>query len=124
MFTSIQTGVAALSSGADGFFVLPADIPLVAAETVKCLAEAWVKHPGHIIRPRFNGKFGHPPILPEGLAEEIRECSGQGGLRDLLGRHRGTTVSVPVGDAHIHRDMDYPEEYAMMVEKSRHSTKK
>ncbi len=116
MYSSIRAGVHDLRDGTSGFFLLPVDIPLVRCGTIKRLADAFVRHSGHIFYPLFAGRRGHPPLLAAELIPLIkRERQPEGGLRTLLAEVEAARPAmvqeVQVADAHIHFDMDTPEDY-------------
>ena len=58
MFSSVQTGVAALRPGADAFFLLPVDIPLVRPATVRALLDTWGNAACTVAHSRFSGQTG------------------------------------------------------------------
>ncbi|GAB6039133.1 NTP transferase domain-containing protein [Fundidesulfovibrio butyratiphilus] len=111
MFTSLKTGLAALSPRPDGVFVLPVDIPLVRPVTISRLIRAFAGDMA--IHPTLGGKRGHPPLLPGAWIERILDFSGAGGLRaaleELEARHGG--LDVPVADENILHDQDHPHQY-------------
>ena len=111
MFSSIQAGVSQLPSSTDAFFIMPVDIPFVLSDTIKKLVDAYNKNSDHIIRPQYQGRFGHPPLIPSRLIPTILNSNGDGGLRKVLRHHREMTVPLPVIDPAIHRDLDFPEDY-------------
>ena len=84
MFGSVQAGVRALKPGYDAFFIMPVDIPMVSADTVRSLQAAYAKHRGKILYPVFGGKRGHPPLLPADFVTVIAGWNAQGSLRDVL----------------------------------------
>jgi len=116
MYGSIRAGAGLLADRCDGFFLLPVDIPLVRRGTVRLLVRSFAAAPALLCSPVFAGRRGHPPLLhadliPAILAEE--QC--EGGLRALLARveatHPDRVREVPVADAHIHIDLDTPDDY-------------
>lgn len=112
MFSSVRTGVAALSKEVEAFFLLPVDIPLVRKETCRALKQAFVEHPGTaFVVPSFRNKKGHPPLIASKLVPEILEWSGGGGLRAVLSRHERDSVVLETPDQGVTIEMDTPEEY-------------
>jgi len=111
MFSSICVGAARLDRDWDGFFLLPADIPLVRAATVRRLAEVWRRQPGALVYPVFSGRRGHPPLIPADLISAILESDGAGGLRAVLAAYDHRALEIPVADENIHFDVDRPEDY-------------
>ena len=124
MFSSIQTGVARLSASTEAFFIMPVDIPLVQPATITNLVKAYKANPGHIIRPRYHERFGHPPLIPNKLINPILNSGGKGGLRELLIQHKDITINLKVPDRNILLDMDNQEDYLVIRKKSRTESSK
>jgi molybdenum cofactor cytidylyltransferase len=111
MFSSIQAGIKHLGKEHQFFFVLPVDIPLVEAATVKKIMEAGTSRPQTIIYPAFEGKRGHPPLIPSGLIPEILAWTQDGGLKTYLKTKEQLAINLPVNDSFILFDIDTPEDY-------------
>ncbi len=119
MYSSIRTGVLALSPGSPGFFLLPVDIPLIRRGTIRLLLQALAEAPATILYPIFDDRRGHPPLLSSEVAALVRtETAPDGGLRTLLSRIETEQAeqaeqvrNIPVADANIHFDMDTPDDY-------------
>ena len=107
MFSSLQAGMA--EAEGDALLVLPADMPFVQPATVRLLLEAFAKTSA-IVSPRFNGKRGHPVILPPGLRDEIRAADPLLTLHDILKRHPDQRVDLEVQDRGVVRDVDRPQD--------------
>lgn len=107
MFSSLQAGMA--EAEGDALVVLPADMPFVHAATIRALLEAFGEKSA-IVSPRFNGKRGHPVILPPALRDEIRAADPLLTLHDILKRHPEDRVDVDVADRGVIRDVDRPED--------------
>jgi putative nucleotidyltransferase with HDIG domain len=121
MFTSLLAGCRALPSWARGAFVLPADIPLVRATTVRQLAATFAAHQSGIVYPTFAGRRGHPPLIARSILAEAAQDGASGTLCSLLARHESSAVDLPVADEAIHMDMDTPADYnALLALASRH----
>ncbi len=102
MFSSVQTGVTHVES--DPFFLIPGDIPLVSPETYRKLLEGFR---GRLVIPVYQGKTGHPVLLPLALKDHICLGDRSATLRDFL--NRTTRDSLEVDDPWILRDADVPE---------------
>jgi len=113
MFSSVRAGVAALPDDVDGFFTLPADIPLVRPETVDRLADAWERTRPAVLYPRFRGERGHPPLIARALIPEILAHDGAGGLRRVLERHETDAQDLDVADFGTVHDLDVPADYEL-----------
>jgi CTP:molybdopterin cytidylyltransferase MocA len=111
MYGSIQTGVQSLPSGVSAFFLLPGDMPLVRAGTLRRLADEWKATPGRILYPCHRGRRGHPPLIPADLIPAILTERPPDGLRGLLARHADRMREVECQDPGVLRDLDTPEQY-------------
>lgn len=118
MFSSVAAGAATIGAEVEAFFVLPVDVPLVRTETVRRLLDAWRQGRGDVVYPCFLGERGHPPLIAGRHAREIAGWQGAGGLRGVLARWEPTAREVEVADQNILCDMDTPEEYRLMRERS------
>ena len=113
MFSSVQAGLTRIDPRSQGFFLLPVDIPLVRPATLDLLMRAFPDRPSPhaTIHPVFDGRRGHPPLIPAELIPAIRNHDGAGGLRTILEAPAAQAVEVEVPDRFIHLDMDLPERY-------------
>jgi molybdenum cofactor cytidylyltransferase len=115
MFTSVRAGVASLPEGTEGFLLLPVDIPLVRASTIRRVLGGAAAAGAPIVHPTFRGERGHPPFIGRALFGEILESDGEGGLRAILSRHAHEAASVAVFDRGCLLDMDCPEDYRRLA---------
>ena len=122
MYSSLRVGVLGLDDDVTGFFVLPADVPLVRPETVGRLArEAHAARRGGggraaVAVPVHRGVPGHPPLISAALRDEIRRSDPPGGLRELLDGRAGATLVVPVDDPGVLLDADTQDDLARLRE--------
>jgi molybdenum cofactor cytidylyltransferase len=112
MFSSLQTGVRRLAGTCDAFFVLPVDHPFVKPSTVLSLMNSFDKERNTICRPSYQGRRGHPPLIPAGLIPAILTFNEPGGLRALLSQCEEQTLNVDCDDPGILYDLDTGEQYA------------
>jgi molybdenum cofactor cytidylyltransferase len=115
MFTSVQAGVRQLRPEHRSFFILPVDIPLVKTATIQSLIKVARENPDKIIYPTYNGKRGHPPLLPASLIPAILEWKKKGGLKAVLNTCEKLTLEVGVDDNFILEDIDTPEDYQRLL---------
>ncbi|MDP3480109.1 MAG: NTP transferase domain-containing protein, partial [Desulfoprunum sp.] len=108
MFSSIQCAAAALPTNIEAFFILPVDIPLVRAATIKTILAAFPGEDEAVFYPLFAGRRGHPPLIPATLIPAILNHDGVGGLEALLGQYKG--IDVAVWDEGILMDADTPKD--------------
>lgn len=119
MFTSVQAAVKMLPGETRAFFILPVDIPLVRPWNFRRAIALFEQHNPVAVRPCFEDQPGHPPLISTDIAHEILNYQGQGGLGGLLQNHARQIIDFPTFDRNILLDMDYPEDYARIREKSR-----
>ena len=105
MFSSVQCGARELPAETRAFFVHPVDCVLVRSETIALLARSAAAG-REVVYPEFEGRRGHPPLLPTTLCEAILAGAPAGGLRELLAGAGRSGHDVPVDDPHVLEDMD------------------
>ena len=107
MFSSIQIGVADLTNAPIG--ILPGDMPFVRADTVRLVLDTAIRT-GAIVSPRFDGRRGHPVMLPLDLRETILAASPTARLNEVLRPHAARFVNIDVDDKGVVRDVDVVED--------------
>ena len=115
MFSSVYAGVSVLPRYADGFLLLPGDIPLIKPETIRTLLRAFEKNK-NLVYPTFLGERGHPPIIGSTFFTSILTWRGEGGLRALLEERDPLAINIPVPDRGVLLDMDTPDDYRGLEE--------
>jgi CTP:molybdopterin cytidylyltransferase MocA len=111
MYSSVVAGVNSLPVYMKGFFLLPADMPLVKKETIDEMLRVYNSTENDIIYPTYKGRRGHPPLISASLFPAIKNWDGCGGLRALLAQYQNDATQVDVTDENILTDMDTPEDY-------------
>lgn len=84
MGASIAAGVAE-RSGAPGWLVLPADMPLVQPGTMLAVATALEQHP--VVYAQHRGKRGHPVGFAAELYSELTQLNDDDGARRVMLRY-------------------------------------
>jgi molybdenum cofactor cytidylyltransferase len=105
-FSSLKVGLAAREIGTDGILIALVDHPFVETRTYQRLREAHFKHPDSIIIPVYQGKRGHPTIIPHKIANEINAAPNGLNLREIIRGHQNLLVELPVDDVGILKDID------------------
>jgi len=108
MASSVITGLSAVPACCNGVMICLADQPLVSTASCRRLMKQYTVAPDYITTPLFEGKRGHPIVLPLSLAAEL-ETGGT--LRDVISRHQDRVQLVEVSDRGVLLDMDTPEDY-------------
>jgi molybdenum cofactor cytidylyltransferase len=107
MLSSIQAGLREASG--DPILVLPGDMPYVEPATVSTLLREQAAK-GGILSPRFDGKRGHPVVIPGSLLDEILGAADGTTLHDILRAHASDRVDLDVYDRGVLRDVDEPSD--------------
>lgn len=112
MLSSILAGLAALGAPEEDepALVCPADLPALSPETVAAVVAA-ARAGAPLALPTHENRRGHPLAIAPHLRAEIPGLDLQVGLRQLLDRHPGEVLEVPVDDPGCIRDVDTPEDY-------------
>lgn len=84
MGVSIAAGVNARPD-ADGWLVLPGDMPLVQPATLQAVARALDEHP--VVFAQHRGRRGHPVGFAAELYSELAALSGDEGARRVIARY-------------------------------------
>jgi hypothetical protein len=114
MFTSVRAGIHSLPNDVDGFLLLPVDHCGVKPETMERVIAAYVLSNGQaVIYPTYNGERGHPPLIPFGFAEGIRDYDGGGGMQGFLAPY--PYAELETDDRGILLDMDTPRDYEALL---------
>lgn len=108
MASSVIAGLGAVPEDCRGVMICLADQPLVSVESCRRLLEQHAAAPDKTTIPLFEGKRGHPVVLPLHLATELQTG---GTLRDIISRHQDRLQLVEVSDRGVLLDMDTPEDY-------------
>jgi CTP:molybdopterin cytidylyltransferase MocA len=116
MLSSLQCGLRA-TGDAEAVLFLPVDYGAVQAATVARIAAE--SGTADIIVPVFDQRHGHPVCICRRIASELLALPVTAQARDVIHRHRASTLYVAVDDAGIVTDVDTPEEYRALVEAGR-----
>ena len=135
MFSSVKTGI---NRGAEilkctasptdiprAALLFPVDVPLVSAKTIRDLIKEWESYCAsskHIDStglpfavPIFNGKNGHPLLVPENYFCEILTYKGEGGLKGVRSKYDEFLLRYNTEDEGCVLDMDTPEDYEKLT---------
>lgn len=104
---SLCIGLSALHGHADRILISPADVPLVAPQTVRDLLAL----SGDFVRPMYHGEAGHPVILDASLIPMLMTYGGPGGLRGAVESSGCILTELDVADRGTVLDNDTPEDF-------------
>ena len=109
MFSSVKSGLAAQDGSKEGYLLMPVDCPLISARVMRAVMAAGANAPFAVAT--FEGKKGHPLLIPAQCVSEILEHDGEGGLAAVTDRYAEEMIRVPVDEEGCILDMDTPEGY-------------
>ncbi len=107
MGSSIATGVKATAE-APGWLILPADLPLIRADTLQRVAQALQQHT--VVVPLVQGQRGHPVGFGAPCAQALQQLSGDQGAKSVMQMYAPFGLSVD--DIGCILDVDTPEALA------------
>lgn len=86
---SIRLGLAHLADrhrpqAGDVWLTAPADLPLLQTTTIDRLLASAASRPGICLRPRHEGRCGHPVVWPWSLREKVDALGANEGLNKLF----------------------------------------
>lgn len=113
LFSSIQCGLRQVER--PHVFITHGDMPLLTADIFTTL---WEARSAMAILPTYQGKNGHPVLLPQIMAQQMANSPPQDSARQWLMRapHR----FLPVHNANILLDIDTPEQYRQRLDELTH----
>lgn len=101
--------------GVRAILVMPVDIPLVRAETIRAVKAAFLASGAPIVRAVHGGGHGHPVIFARRVFDELRRADPGVGARSVLRAHTHDLLDVEVDDAGMLRDVDTPDDYERLL---------
>ncbi|MFO0788280.1 MAG: NTP transferase domain-containing protein [Pirellulales bacterium] len=112
MFESIRAGLSAAQriDPQRAVILHPADHPQVAWESLVVLAN-WTRwRPDHVIIPEYEGRGGHPILIPAAVAARLITESCPKGLGEFWKEHPELCLRIPVSDPYVVWDIDTPDD--------------
>lgn len=118
--SSVHYGLLHAPSSVDAFLLCLADQPLLQAEDVDFLLDAFAQaKPDSILIPEFAGQRGNPVVISSQHREAILEYRELGGCRGFIDAHPQYVKRVAMPNGHVLHDVDTPEMYELL--KSTHA---
>jgi len=106
---SIVAGVSA-AGDAEGWLILPADMPLVQPATILAVAQGLERFP--VCYAQYRGIQGHPVGFGTELYSELMALQGDEGARRIVARYAAQPIAVD--DPGVHVDVDTAEDLARL----------
>lgn len=100
----------------DGLLIALADMPLIDAEDLRALADAFAPDQGRsIIVPTVDGQRGNPTLWARSLLPEMLSLDGDQGAKRLMQRFADQVAEVPRTNPGLLVDLDTPEAYRIAL---------
>jgi molybdenum cofactor cytidylyltransferase len=111
MLSSVKCGLRYLPNDYQAAIVFPGDQPMIGADVVNLIINAYLEAGKGIVIPVFGTKRGHPLLTANRYRDEILNLDGSDGLRGLARQHPEDVLEVETGDPSILKDIDTREDY-------------
>jgi molybdenum cofactor cytidylyltransferase len=105
MMGSLKMGIRSLADPCRAMMVLLADMPLVTAQIIDNLLDAFDRH-ARIIVPECEGEVFHPRIIPARFFPEFLRLDDDDRGTHVLDRHRGAIYRLKFKGRHHFIDVD------------------
>ncbi len=109
-FSSLKTGLAAVTREVCGALIALVDHPFVRLETYTELKEAFSENPKRILIPVFDHKRGHPVVIPYKIMREVMESPEETNLKVIIGKHEKMMKLYRTNDPGVIQDIDTMED--------------
>lgn len=109
--SSLIAALEAIAPEVSAVMVTPVDIPLVRAETVVALRDAFLRSGAPIARAAHRGRHGHPVIFSSAVFDELRHAPPSQGAKAVVRAHGAAVLDVDVEDDGVLRDVDTAQDY-------------
>lgn len=108
MISSIFYGVKSFPNF-ESYLIVPVDFSLFSTKTVLSLIELYDGK--SVVKPLFNGRGGHPILIPQKLASCVPNYEYTGGLKKLIIESSIDVKYVPVDDENVMLNINTEEVY-------------
>ncbi|MGD1993607.1 MAG: NTP transferase domain-containing protein, partial [Anaerolineae bacterium] len=116
--TSVQAGLAMLPPMIDGALFIQCDQPLLTPDLLRRIVARRQETQAPIVHPSLGERQGTPVFFARALFSELAKVSGDQGGRSLIRRHRDQAATVEVGTPDLLADIDTPEDYIRLRERT------
>lgn len=98
----------------DALLIVPADHPTLSAPLIAELRRRHAVDPKRLRVPEFNGRRGHPLLLPWEWTKRLGELEPDEGINRLLRRNEEFVEECPANSADVLLDLDVPADYEQL----------
>jgi molybdenum cofactor cytidylyltransferase len=118
MSTSIRTGLLEVEKDYEHVIIVLADMPFVNAGVINLLIDRYLSSGCGMGAVRVRGRRSHPVIFGRGIYSALMTLSGDTGARHLFQAPEKNLCLVDLGDAYDDQDVDTPQDYAHLQERT------
>lgn len=120
--SSLLAGLAAIDEPQlEAILVTLVDVPLVRPESVAAIVNAWRESRAPIVRPVDASavtRHGHPVVFDRAVFDDLRQADQAIGAKAVFAKHASGRLDVPINDDGAFVDIDTPQEYRQILERS------
>lgn len=116
--SSVRAAIEKLPEDAPGALFLPGDMPLMKRSLIDLVASTF-QETQRLCFPLYKGEKGHPVAFPKALLSELASLSGDTSGFELIKKHWGEAVKLPLEDESTQFDLDAYEDYERLLELER-----
>lgn len=106
----------AIEPDTEALLVTLVDVPMMTAEVVRQVVEAWQATRAPIVRPAIGDVHGHPVLYDRSLFEALRRAPLDQGAKAVVRARERDILNVQVTDRGCLMDIDTPEDYRTLVD--------
>ena len=115
--TSVHRGMRALEQACDGVLICLADLPLLSADDLRRLTDAFACCPTSVLVPTYQGERGNPIVLAYEHREPILAGDRNLGCKRLIKKHPELVTALEMDNDHLVFDLDTPEAYQRLQQR-------
>ncbi|HNQ43097.1 MAG TPA: NTP transferase domain-containing protein [Candidatus Cloacimonadota bacterium] len=105
MISTLRQALTSYAHPYNACLIHPVDHPFVQADTIRRLCEIAAIHKASVIRPYYQGRSGHPIIIPQGL--DLSSDDEGEGLRRIIAKAGIKHVEIMTNDPGVLRNINY-----------------
>ena len=100
-FSSVQAGVKNLKSNCTGVFLTLVDQPQISSDIIAEIRIFFEENSDKIVIPTFQGKRGHPPVLPKWFFHEILTANPTQKTSEIIRNHPHKVCGLEINNESI-----------------------
>ena len=110
MSSSLKIGIENIKYRTDATIIFLADQPFVPDLVIRSMIEQF-GNDTRIIRPQYQGNFGHPILIDKSLYDEFLNLEGDQGGKEIINKYKKDTNILLFDYTFWGMDIDTPEDY-------------